>query len=235
MSLELWILPGFLGKPADFSALVGELPEARVRAFDVTTFPKLPFRAWARHFLDAHKEDFAARDIHLFGYSLGGRLALHVADAAQDAGFGPAGYFFVSTNPGLPETDRAARRANDESWARRFEKEDWDQTLKEWNAQEVFRGGAREPARAEASYARDRLAWELREWSLANQESFYEKIPAWRAAQFWIAGARDEKFARIVENLRARGARGTLVKDASHRVHLDQPRLLSLAIFEGCD
>lgn len=232
MSLELWILPGFLGRPEDFASFIKELPEVRVRVFDPALFPKLPFRAWARWFLDEYRADFAARPIHLLGYSLGGRLALHVADAAEGRP-GPAGYFFLSTNPGLSSEECEARRVSDENWARRFEKEEWSAVLKDWNAQPVFAGGGIEPARLEAAYARDSLAWSLREWSLASQESFFEKIPKWTARQFWIAGERDVKFARIVESLRARGARGTLVKDASHRVHLDQPRLLSLAVFEG--
>lgn len=230
MIRELWILPGFLGKPADFAAFAAELPWTSVRALDPAVFPRRPFHAWAEWFLREHRADFAARPIHLLGYSLGGRLALHVAEQAEAGGPGPAGFFFVSTNPGLPAEERTARRANDDKWAARFEREDWAETLRAWNAQEVFRGGAVEPLRDAASYDRDQLAWVLREWSLGNQENFEERFARWRAPQLWIAGAKDLKFAGIVENLRDRGAPGALIANASHRVHLDQPRSLALAI-----
>src|SRR5258706_16250784 len=108
-------LHGFLGQGSDWDFL-------RDAGFAVDTPP-----------LDA----IPSHGDVLLGYSLGGRLALQAL--LGGAHYGRA--IVVSAGLGIEdETARAARRAADEVWARRFEHDDWPMLMRDWNAQPVFRG-----------------------------------------------------------------------------------------------
>ena len=127
-------LHGFLGNPHDWDFL-------RDAGLAIETPP-----------LDA----IPPRGEILLGYSLGGRLALH----ALLAGAQYKRAIFVSTGLGIEGDDaRAARRAADEAWARRFETEDFDSVMAAWNAQPVLGG----PSLARTRDDYDPRA--LREWS----------------------------------------------------------------------
>jgi 2-succinyl-6-hydroxy-2,4-cyclohexadiene-1-carboxylate synthase len=58
---------------------------------------------------------------------MGGRLAMHALLESPELW---SAAILVSANPGLPAADhpgRAQRMASDESWARRFESDPWEQ------------------------------------------------------------------------------------------------------------
>ena len=110
-------LHGFLGNPRDWDFL-------RDAGFEIETPP-----------LDA----IPAHGDILLGYSLGGRLALQ----ALLAGANYKRAILVSTGLGIEdESARAARRASDEAWAQRFESEDFETVIADWNAQPVLAGPA---------------------------------------------------------------------------------------------
>jgi len=187
-------LHGFLGSPRDWDFL-------RDAGFDIETPP-----------LDAIPEQ---GDI-LLGYSLGGRLALHALLAG--ANYNRA--ILVSTGLGIEdEAARAARRASDEAWARRFESEDFDSVMADWNAQPVLAGPALDRTRDDC----DPRA--LREWSSGALPPVASRLHELTIPTLWIAGARDAKY--LAEAHRAASlapnARVVIVEKAGHRVPWEQP------------
>ena len=187
-------LHGFLGNPHDWDFL-------REAGFAIETPP-----------LDAipHHGDI------LLGYSLGGRLALQ----ALLAGAAYKRTILVSTGLGIEgEESRAARRASDEAWAKRFESEDFETVIADWNAQPVLAG----PALARTRDDYDPRA--LHEWSSGALPAVATRLPELTMPTTWIAGARDMKY--VAEAHRAASiapnARVVIVDDAGHRIPWEQP------------
>ena len=187
-------LHGFLGNPRDWDFL-------RDAGFAIETPP-----------LDAIPNH---GDI-LLGYSLGGRLALH----ALLAGANYKRAILVSTGLGIEdESARAARRASDEAWAHRFESEDFDAVMRDWDAQPVLAGPALDRTRDDY----DPRA--LREWSSGALPSVASRLHELTIPTLWVAGARDTKYmaeAKRAASL-APNARVVIVDDAGHRVPWEQP------------
>ena len=153
----------------------------------------------------------------LLGYSLGGRLALH----ALLAGAQYKRAIFVSTGLGIEGDDaRAARRAADEAWARRFETEDFDSVLAAWNAQPVLAG----PALTRTRDDYDPRA--LREWSSGSLQPVASRLHELTIPTLWIAGALDVKY--VAEAKRAvslaPNADLAIIEDAGHRIPWQKPR-----------
>jgi 2-succinyl-6-hydroxy-2,4-cyclohexadiene-1-carboxylate synthase len=186
-------LHGFLGNPRDWDFL-------RDAGFDIST---PPLDSIPRH-----------GDI-LLGYSLGGRLALQ----ALFAGANYKRAILVSTGLGIEDDEaRAVRRASDEAWAQRFESEDFETVMNDWNAQPVLAG----PALARTRDDYDPRA--LREWSSGALPPVASRLRELAMPTLWIAGARDSKY--VAEAHRAAAlARGrvAIVDHAGHRVPWDSP------------
>ena len=181
-------LHGFLGNPRDWDFL-------RDAGFAIETPP-----------LDAIPDH---GDL-LLGYSLGGRLALQTL--LNGAHYNRA--ILVSTGLGIEDEGlRAARRASDEAWARRFESEDFDTVTADWNAQPVLAGPSLPRTRDDF----DPRA--LREWSSGALPPVASRLHELTIQTLWIAGARDSKY--VAEAHRgaslARG-RVAIVDGAGHRV-----------------
>jgi 2-succinyl-6-hydroxy-2,4-cyclohexadiene-1-carboxylate synthase len=155
----------------------------------------------------------------LLGYSLGGRLALHalLAGAVYERAI------FISTGLGIEDAAaRAARRASDEAWARRFELEDFESVMTDWNAQPVLAG----PSLARGPDDYDVRA--LREWSSGALPPVASRLHELTIPTLWIAGARDAKYvaeAKRAASLAA-NARVVIIEDAGHRVLWEWPEAL---------
>jgi pimeloyl-ACP methyl ester carboxylesterase len=187
-------LHGFLGNPRDWDFL-------RDAGLEISTPP-----------LDSIPPH---GDI-LLGYSLGGRLALQ----ALLAGANYKRAILVSTGLGIEDEDaRAARRASDEAWARRFDSDDFDSVMSDWNAQPVLAG----PALARTRDDYDPRA--LREWSSGALPPVASRLHELTIPTLWIAGARDSKYvaeAKRAASL-ASNARVVIVENAGHRVPWEAP------------
>ena len=191
-------LHGFLGRPADWDFL-------RDAGFDV----------------DARElDDVPSSGDTILGYSMGGRIALHaLLDGAR---FERA--IIVSAGLGIEgEADRAARRAEDEKWANRFERDDWETVLRDWNAQPLFGGDVR--VRRERDYDRRRIVDALRKWSPGVLPPLAPRLKEIQIPVLWIAGERDAKY--VSEAKRAvsllPNAKLWICPDAAHRVPWEQP------------
>lgn len=151
----------------------------------------------------------------LLGYSMGGRLALRLLEQQR---FAKA--IIVSAGLNAPDP---ARRARDEEWARRFERDDWPSLMRDWNAQPVFGGHALD--RREEDYDRRELARQLREWSPAVLPP--PRLESIETPLLWIAGERDAKYVDIAREAVARLPHAELwiCPGAGHRVPWEQPEV----------
>lgn len=149
----------------------------------------------------------------LLGYSMGGRLALQMLESRR---FAKA--VIVSAGLNAPDEER---RARDEEWARRFEREEWSSLMNAWNAQPVFGGHHLE--RREEDYDRAELARELREYSPAVLSP--PRLESIATPILWIAGECDAKYVDIARRAveRLPSAELWICPDAGHRVPWEQP------------
>ncbi len=165
------------------------------------------------------------------GYSLGARLALHVALTAPEA---VAALVLVGGTPGLEgAAARADRRAADADLAAALRRDGVDAFLERWLALPLFAGL---PAWARFEDERRRntaegLASSLELEGTGSQADLWPRLPelADRVPALpvlAVAGAEDAKFAAVAERMAAAigpGATARLVPGAGHAAHLERP------------
>ena len=191
-------LHGFLGRPADWDFLKDAGLDVDAREID----------------------DVPRSGDTILGYSMGGRIALHsLLDGAR---YKRA--IIVSAGLGIEgEPARAARREQDEKWARRFESDDWETVLRDWNAQPLF--GGHLPVRRERDYDRARVVDAMRRWSPGVLPPLAPRLHEITIPVLWVAGERDTKY--VEEGQRAvkllPDSELWVCPNASHRVPWEQP------------
>ncbi len=160
------------------------------------------------------------------GYSLGARVALGLV-----AGGHVPRAVLISVNPGIADSERAARRSNDAAWARLARTQGLDAFLEAWQAQPLFASQQRAPAERRAArqarrrtLAAEQLARSLETMGLAEMPDYRAEVDA-RVAL--IAGADDAKFVAIARTLPVPVA---LIADSGHDPLLEQPLALAAAI-----
>jgi 2-succinyl-6-hydroxy-2,4-cyclohexadiene-1-carboxylate synthase len=231
-------LHGFTGNGADFAPLAQAWPELNWLA------PNLPGHARDPHAPEAPKDDcslqatlryldsVAASTAHkpkiLLGYSLGGRLALHWALAQPNRW---AALVLIGGSAGLTNRgDRAARKAQDEALARQILSGGVAAFLDEWRQRPLIATQAQLPAswlRAmdanRAQLRAEGLAASLRGCGRGELESVEDRLAELSLPVLWCAGAEDEKYAALANQMAARCPRGEsfIVPQAGHMAHLE--------------
>lgn len=201
-------LHGFLGRAADWDVfrrdwselgdgemMTPSLFSPAVKSWAPTVGQSMV--EWARVFGAEINQLRGNKKIILVGYSLGGRLALHLLLERPEL-FSHA--VIVSAGTGIEgETERQVRREADEKWAQRFEREAWEDVVRDWNAQPVFSGTPKDmpaPARSEPHFNRSALSAALREWSPARQEPLLSRLPEIQCPLLWVAGEKDPAYVQ---------------------------------------
>jgi 2-succinyl-6-hydroxy-2,4-cyclohexadiene-1-carboxylate synthase len=161
------------------------------------------------------------------GYSMGGRIALHLALAIPQR---IARLVLIGASPGISDPVlRQARRDADERLAQEIERGSIDQFAHRWAQTPVLSG--RPPAVAAAAHA-DRLrstpaglARALRGLGTAALPSLWERLGELAMPVSLIAGERDAKFTDLALRMSAAiaGAEVSIVPGAGHAVHLERP------------
>ncbi len=170
----------------------------------------------------------------LAGYSMGGRIALHLALAQPDL---VTRLVLLSTTAGIEDEDeRARRRAADEELAREIERDGAEAFAERWAAGPLFAG---QPAAVRALAQADRrrrtaaeLAAQLRLMGTGTMTSAWERLGELTMPATVIAGERDAKFRALGERLAAGLPRGELViaPGAGHAVHLEACEVVAAAL-----
>jgi len=223
------LLHGFAGTPAAWDDVRAAWPARGPRAVALA----LPGHGCeAAPSWDDALDDVAAylpARATVIGYSLGARIALGLLarDAVERA-------VLISVNPGLPEAERAPRRAADARWAELLRTGGVAGFLDAWEAQPLFASAARAPAerRARRRAARleldaEDLARSLETMGLAEMPDYRAALAARAARVHLIAGGLDEKFVTIARSL---PAPLTVFPEVGHDPTLEAPETLALTV-----
>jgi 2-succinyl-6-hydroxy-2,4-cyclohexadiene-1-carboxylate synthase len=179
----------------------------------------------------------APRRFALAGYSMGGRIALHLALSHPDR---VTRLVLISTTAGLEDpAERRARRAADERVARAIEREGVEAFARRWAAQPLF--ADQPPDVAEAAHA-DRLrndaaglAAALRGVGTGGMAPLWDRLAELTMPATVLVGERDRKFRALGERLAQALAQARLVvvRDAGHAVHLEAAAEVAAALMQG--
>jgi 2-succinyl-6-hydroxy-2,4-cyclohexadiene-1-carboxylate synthase len=173
----------------------------------------------------------------LCGYSMGGRIAQHVALAAPER---VERLVLVATTPGIPdEAERAARRADDERLAAFADGATIEEFADRWAAQPLFAGT---PPAAARIWREDMLrndprglAAVLRGMGTGAMDSLWGRLGELTMPVTVLAGAEDPKFVALAERLVAAlpNAELVVVPGAGHGLPREAPEAVSAAIARG--
>jgi 2-succinyl-6-hydroxy-2,4-cyclohexadiene-1-carboxylate synthase len=163
----------------------------------------------------------------LVGYSMGGRIALHVAVVL---GRRVQRLVLIGASPGIADpARREERRRSDEELAAQIERISIEQFARDWAQTPVLAG---QPADVAAAAHADRLrntpaglAAALRGLGTGALPSLWERLGALPMPVTLVVGERDDKFRGTAIQMRKRMSRAELavVASAGHAVHLEAP------------
>jgi 2-succinyl-6-hydroxy-2,4-cyclohexadiene-1-carboxylate synthase len=167
---------------------------------------------------------------HVLGYSMGGRVALHLTVARPAR---VASLILVGASAGIADAaKRRERRRADEALAASIRRDGVPAFVERWMALPLFatqrRLGARFLARARAqrlAQRADGLAGSLAGLGAGAQEPLHACLGNVRVPVLVVVGDEDAKFQPIARELAARlpRARLALLDGAGHAAHLERP------------
>lgn len=171
--------------------------------------------------------DVRAEPLLLYGYSMGGRLALQLA-LARPRLFD--GLLLESATPGEPQPQRRQeRQLLDEKRARRIE-DDFETFLEEWERLPLFAAGRPGPLRDRyremmRSQNPARLAASLRGFGTGVMPPLNSRLHELHMPVLLLSGEEDRKFCTIHRQMESLIPDATLsiLPGAAHRPHLDSP------------
>ena len=170
---------------------------------------------------------------HLVGYSMGGRLALHVAAAQPDR---LLSLLTIGAHAGLEEAAREGRRRSDEALAHRIETDGLEAFVSYWSSLPLFEGlDRRGPSfLAEVRAARmdnhaAGLAESLRGMGAGAMRPVWNDLDRVKAPSTFVVGQLDHGYAAAAGRLAASVPNGrvVLVQRAGHPAHQERPAAFS--------
>jgi 2-succinyl-6-hydroxy-2,4-cyclohexadiene-1-carboxylate synthase len=175
-----------------------------------------------------------AHPFTLVGYSMGGRIAQHVALAAPER---VRRLVLVATTAGIEDADeRAQRRAADDRLAAETERGSIEAFADRWTAQPLFAGT---PPQAAAVWRADildnepeGLAAVLRGLGTGAMEPLWDRLGELTMPAAVLAGERDAKFRALGQRLADELPRGELVivEGAGHGIPRESPAAVAAAV-----
>jgi len=166
----------------------------------------------------------------LCGYSMGGRIALHVALALPER---VQRLVTIGASPGIAQrSERDARRAADEALAARLETTTIEAFAAEWARTPVL---ADLPPQLAAAAHEDRLrstpaglARALRGLGTGALPSLWERLGELSMPVLLLAGERDLKFLGVASEMASLipDATAVAVRGAGHAAHLEAPEFV---------
>lgn len=169
------------------------------------------------------------------GYSLGGRVCLHLALMYPHL---VESLVLVGANPGIADADeRALRRASDDVLAAHLLEAGVPAFLEEWARQPLF--GGFDPGEADRAdrlrNTAEGLAASLRMAGTGEQASLWPRLRELNMPVLAIAGERDEKYLALARQLadEVPTGRWLAIAGAAHAAHLEQPEAVTRAILSA--
>jgi 2-succinyl-6-hydroxy-2,4-cyclohexadiene-1-carboxylate synthase len=173
----------------------------------------------------------------MLGYSMGGRIALHLALHAPER---VSALVVESASPGIEDTaKRAARTRSDAMLAEFIEREGTTAFVDRWQALPLFATQQHLPLAVREQVRQQRLhnsplglANSLRGVGAGMQEWLLPKLATLSMPTLLLTGALDTVYCELATRMTAAlpCARMTVVPNAGHTVHLEQPEHFAKAV-----
>ena len=178
---------------------------------------------------------------HLVGYSMGGRLALHVAAARPER---ILSLLTIGAHAGLDEEAREGRRRGDEALAQRIETDGLEAFVDYWSSLPLFEGLKRRGPSFLAQVRAARmdndvagLAESLRGMGAGAMRPVWQELNRVKVPSTFVAGQLDHRYAASARRLAASVPNGrvVLVQRAGHTVHQERPEAFSRLLLAHLD
>jgi 2-succinyl-6-hydroxy-2,4-cyclohexadiene-1-carboxylate synthase len=193
-------------------------------------------RPGAPHTMDACTADLeilwdhlGIQRTHLAGYSMGGRLALHVAAARPER---VMSLLTIGAHAGLDEDAREGRRRGDEAMAQRIESDGLEAFVNYWTSLPLFAGlerrGPSFVAQVRAERMNNRvagLAESLRGMGAGAMRPVWNELARVKCPCTFVAGQLDHGYVASARRLAGSVPNGrvVVVQRAGHTVHQERP------------
>ncbi len=174
-------------------------------------------------------DELGVERTHLVGYSMGGRLALHVAARRPER---VASLLTIGAHAGLEEDARAGRRQSDEALAERIEHDGVEAFVNYWGALPLFAALERRGPAYVAEVRAERLqnhaaglACSLRGMGAGVMEPLWDELGHLSVPCTFVAGQLDHGYVASARRLAATVPKGRseIVPRAGHAVHQERP------------
>lgn len=240
----LVLLHGFTGSAENWLPLFPQLaaPRRRLLALDMlghglSSSPTDPMRYTMEHcqhdiLAVLYKLGVIPGEAVLLGYSMGGRIALGTALARKFRGL-----ILESASPGLVDpADRAQRQQSDSILADRIELEGVPAFITWWEQIPLFASQRNLPPDKQAALHAQRLrnnaqglANSLRGVGTGVQPALHGRLSELTCPTLLLTGSLDQKFCQIAQEMLSQlpQAQHTIVPDAGHTIHLEQPEIFA--------
>lgn len=230
-------LHGFTQSGRSWREAIDRLPEGfQAIAPDLRGHGQTRIKPGAPCSMDACRQDLellwdhmGVERTHLVGYSMGGRLALHMAAHRPHR---LLSLVTVGAHAGLDADARAGRRAGDDALAHRIEEEGVEAFARYWGGLPLFAGLERRGPAFVAQLKADRLensaaglACSLRGMGAGVMEPVWDGLAHVGVPSTFVAGQLDHGYVASARRLAStvRNSRLEVVLRAGHPVHQERP------------
>ena len=231
------LLHGFTQSGRSWRELISKVPEGwRWIVPDLRGHGETQTARGAPCSMDACTEDLLAlwdglgvQRTHLAGYSMGGRLALHVAARRPER---VLSLVTIGAHAGLDDSAREGRRLGDEALAERIESDGIEAFVDYWGALPLFTGLERRGPAYVAQVRAERLqnhvaglACSLRGMGAGAMDPVWDELAHVGCPCTFVAGQLDHGYVASARRLAATLANGRfeIVPRAGHAVHQERP------------
>lgn len=173
----------------------------------------------------------------VLGYSMGGRVAMHLALQAPERLWA---LVLESASPGIEDAvERESRRRADMALAETIEREGIAAFVDRWQALPLFASQSQLPITVREQLRRQRLgnnpqglANSLRGLGAGMQEPVLQRLRRLQTPTLLLAGALDGKYCELARQMSATLPYGRvkIMPDVGHALHLEQPALFAGAV-----
>ncbi len=190
---------------------------------------------WVRGTLESAGIERAA----VLGYSMGGRVALHLALEFPEF---VSALICESASPGIESaSERDQRRHQDDELSHAIVRDGVERFVDHWERLPLFESQSRLPPSARervrtvrTSTTPEGAAWAISAMSPGRQDNLWPLLSRLDMPTLLLAGLEDQKYSEIARRMDAlcKRAEVEIVPGAGHTVHLEQPEAFGQSVLD---
>ncbi|MEL7834901.1 2-succinyl-6-hydroxy-2,4-cyclohexadiene-1-carboxylate synthase [Fodinibius sp. Rm-B-1B1-1] len=236
----LLMLHGFMGDRRVFNHLIDDLSNfCNPVTIDLLGFGKTAKPTSQNRYREKYQvadlysliQQLNYKPLYLYGYSMGGRLALHIVSQHVQLF---KGLILESTNCGIVDPKERKKRQKIDAERAESITNDFKAFLSDWKKLDLFASPIRPDKSLTQKYYQiqseqspSALAASLQGFGTGSMTPICDHLPNIKLPTLLIAGSADEKYQHINQHLSKQLPNATFSSiKAGHRIHLDNPQAL---------